>query len=249
MLLRIALIIAVVASLAALLISHTMVATKISSLNDELTTTKSDLDNTRNSERQAREEAAKAKSEVQKLSSELSDVKSELETVTAKAKEQETLARSKIEELNKLTSQYNEAQRTLARWQVLGVTPEQVEEIKTTLAQLKKEKEVLLGENSVLLKNNNKLRDELAKYIGTNTVVEMPGLKAKVVAVDPKWEFVVLDAGSLQGAREQGILLVSRNGKLVGKIKITSVETNRCIANILPEWKISEIKEGDIAFY
>jgi len=43
-----------------------------------------------------------------------------------------------------------------------------------------------------------------------------------------------------------GELLVSRDGKLVAKIVIRTVEKNRCIANIMPGWKLGEVFEGDM---
>jgi cell shape-determining protein MreC len=63
--------------------------------------------------------------------------------------------------------------------------------------------------------------------------------------VDPKWDFVVLNIGQDQGVLENGELLVSREGKLVAKIVVRSVEKNRCIANVVPGWKLGEVIEGD----
>jgi hypothetical protein len=70
-------------------------------------------------------------------------------------------------------------------------------------------------------------------------------LKGKVVVVDPKWDFVVLNIGSDLGAVEEGEMLVSREGKLVAKVIIRSIEKDRCIANIIPGWKLGELIEGD----
>ena len=63
--------------------------------------------------------------------------------------------------------------------------------------------------------------------------------------VDPKFDFVVLDIGEDQGVIPDGEMLVSREGKLVAKVVVRSVEKNRCIANILPGWKLGEVIEGD----
>ena len=71
-------------------------------------------------------------------------------------------------------------------------------------------------------------------------------IRGKVVAVDPKWSFVVLDVGADQGVKERGVLLVSRNSKLVAKVKVTSVQATRSVANIVPGWKIGELLEGDV---
>jgi len=76
--------------------------------------------------------------------------------------------------------------------------------------------------------------------------VKLPaGLVGTVVVTDPKWDFVVLNVGEDQGVLDHGELLVSRDGKLVAKIKITSVQKNQSIANVEPGSKLGEVLEGD----
>ena len=144
----------------------------------------------------------------------------------------------------------NSAQEELAGFKALDVKPEQIKKLVTDLGQTTKERDAFAGENEVLLRNNLKLQSDLKKYINPDEPVAMRvGLKGKVVAVDAKWSFVVLDVGTEQGALERGEMLVNRNGKLVAKIRITTVERNRCIANVLPEWSWSNILEGDQVIY
>jgi hypothetical protein len=65
------------------------------------------------------------------------------------------------------------------------------------------------------------------------------------MAVDPKWDFVVLNVGEDQGVLPDGELLVSRDGKLVAKVIVRSVQKDRSIANLVPGWQLGEIIEGD----
>ena len=44
-------------------------------------------------------------------------------------------------------------------------------------------------------------------------------------------------------------MLVSRDGKLVAKIRVTTVEPGRSVANVLPEWKQAEVMEGDVVLH
>jgi len=60
---------------------------------------------------------------------------------------------------------------------------------------------------------------------------------------------VVLDIGEKNGVVANGVMLVSRESRLVGKIKIMNVLPDRCIANILPGWKRGEVMEGDLVIY
>ena len=85
--------------------------------------------------------------------------------------------------------------------------------------------------------------------VGVEEPILPAGLKGKVLAVDSKWNFVVLDVGEKQGALKNGVLMISRNTKLVAKVKIASLEGERSIANIIPGWDLAEVREGDQALY
>jgi len=43
--------------------------------------------------------------------------------------------------------------------------------------------------------------------------------------------------------------MVDRKGKLIGKIRITSVQKDSCVASILPAWKRGQVMEGDQVIY
>ena len=67
-----------------------------------------------------------------------------------------------------------------------------------------------------------------------------------MIASDPKWHFIVLDAGENQGVLERGELLLSCHGKLVAKARVSRVQNDRSIANLLLGWELVEIMEGDL---
>ena len=101
-------------------------------------------------------------------------------------------------------------------------------------------------ENKVLLQKLKKTENELAIYTKKEYHVPLPpGLLGKVLVSDPKWNFVVLNVGEDQGVLQYGELLVNRNGKLVAKIRVSTVEKDRSVANILPGWQLGEVMEGD----
>jgi len=47
------------------------------------------------------------------------------------------------------------------------------------------------------------------------------------------------------GVLQNGELLVSRDGKLVAKVIVRSVQRDRSIANLVPGWKLGDVYEGD----
>ncbi|MBM3848208.1 MAG: hypothetical protein FJ405_18220 [Verrucomicrobia bacterium] len=96
-----------------------------------------------------------------------------------------------------------------------------------------------------------RLGRELDSLRGTNDVpvILKAGTKGKILVVDPKWDFVVLDIGLKDELLPNGILMVAREGKLIGKVKVSRVHQDRSIANIIPGWKLQDISEGDLVFY
>jgi hypothetical protein len=60
-------------------------------------------------------------------------------------------------------------------------------------------------------------------------------MAATVVAVNPDWGFVIVDAGEPEGITESTKLIVTRGVQTVGKISILAVNGGRTIANIIPE--------------
>ncbi|MBC8002215.1 MAG: hypothetical protein H7X97_06470, partial [Opitutaceae bacterium] len=198
-----------------------------------------------------KKELATTKVELGTTKADLAKTTGELKTKTTQFMEADTLAKSLTSQLEKAKGERDVAQQELSRWTLLGVTIEEVKKLQVDVRKFAEQRDAYFAETKILQKNNTKLQDELDKFFGKDRIVAMPGLKGKIVAVDPKFDFVVLDVGVEQGAKERGEMLINRNGELIGKIRITAVEANRSIANILPGWKRSDkdIMEGDQVFY
>jgi len=158
---------------------------------------------------------------------------------TSEITELQKRARRLSEELTRVRRERDEAQAELAMWTGLGITREQIKDFQAELAKL-------TANNSFLVRRNNELESRISWFIGPEKEVRMPAsLRGQVVAVDPKYSFVVLNIGEKQGIARDGKLLINRNGKLVGKLRVTTVDANSSIANILPDWKVAEVMEGD----
>ena len=126
-------------------------------------------------------------------------------------------------------------------------TQDQIKQKLNTYRDVNNQRGQFLAENGILLSQIEKLGVELARYTGAPVKVALPRtLQGKVTAVDAQFDFVVLDIGESQGAREHGELLVSRGEKLIGKLRILDVKKDHSIANILPDWKQGEIQTGDL---
>ncbi len=146
-----------------------------------------------------------------------------------------------------LEKSLSDASAKIEQWRQVGLQPDEVKAVIATLEKTKKERDAFIGENKILGDKIKGLDAKLDELLGKDVIPELPrGLTGRIVAVDPKYNFVVLDIGGEKGVKARGEMLVSRNGKLVGKVKIASVEPTRSIGNLLPEWQNGEIMEGDV---
>ena len=239
---RVALIFAILAAVGSLAVSFTVTQPKVVSLTEENSSLNTQLTDATNAKTEAEKKAKVATAAAEKTAAELASTKKDLDEASAKATQQQTRADKYFADLQKATADKNSAQEQLARWSALRIEPDQVIALQKDLKNVRETAAALADQEKILNRSIATLKSKLARYEDENIVVEMPGLKGKVVSVDPKWEFVVLDVGASQGAKEGGLLLVRRGDKLVGKVRIVSVDDNRSVANVLPAWK-----QGDVA--
>ena len=222
-------------------------------VREEITTLVSQRDDERGKKQQALSDLSKAKTELTKsqtalkqTTQEMADAKSEREKAVVTAAAQTKRADELSDKLAKTTQERDDSQNQLAAYKATGITPDQVGKLSRTLKEAQEAVEIVNEEKLVLQRALTRLQARLAKYEGPDPTIRLRAdLRGKILVVDPKWDFVVLNIGQDQGVLENGELLVSREGKLVAKIVVRSVEKNRCIANVVPGWKLGEVIEGD----
>lgn len=251
MVLRISLIVTIVACLISAYIGHFKVVPRINELQGSLSQTRQELMTIQQREAQARRQAQENKDLADQLQLQLDQTKEQLAEAKKLIDQQRKRADKAEEDLNQTRKELTDTLRELAAWKALGIS---LDTVRTRLAELGEARQMiaaLQNENRILLEKLSHLRNRLSIYEGTQEPkVELPeGLKGQVVAMDPKWEFVVINIGRKHGALPGGELLVSRDGKLVGKIRIIRVEEDQSVANILPDWKQTDVKIGDIVLY
>jgi hypothetical protein len=247
MLMRISLIIAIVVGLAAAVLSFTHVKTKLDGVVAERNDWHGKFDKTDAELTQTKGTLAKTEKDLTQTKETLATTQQERDGAVAKAEEQTRKATELSEKLTKTTSERDDARAELAAYVATGYKPEQVAALGKQVTDAQKALEASIEEKKILQLAHEKTVDELKWLKGEIKYVTMRSdLKGTVMVADPKWEFVVLNVGQVDGAKERGELLVSRDGKLVAKIVIREVQKNRCIANLLPGWKLTDVTEGDV---
>jgi len=249
-LIRIALIIAIVAGLAVGVLDFVVVKDKITTTIAARDDYHSKWDTETAAHRKFEKLAKDTQSALDRTNTLLVATMGERDAAVQKAEEQTRVATDLKENLDKTKKERDDAKDKLAAWDALGFP---VQEIKAKLATIKdvtEENEAIKAENKILVDVKHKLQEKIASLIDPEHDVPLPaGLKGKVLVADPRYDFVVLDIGDKQGVLEDGKLLVNRNGKLIAKVKVKSVQANRCIANVMPGWKLGDIMEGDQVLY
>jgi Tfp pilus assembly major pilin PilA len=246
MLIRISLIVAILAALAAGTVNIVLVKDKISTLVTDRDTQRDGKVKAEGERDKAKKDLNKAEKDLTQANQELTDAKAEDAKAVATAAAQQKRADDLSDKLAKTTSDRDDAQAKLAAFVATGIPVEQVGKLHQALKDAQEAVAVCNEEKIVLQRAVNSLKTRLARYEGEDPTIRLRAdLRGKILVVDPKWDFVVLNIGQEQGVLENGELLVSRDGKLVAKVIVRSVEKDRCIANVVPGWKLGEVIEGD----
>jgi hypothetical protein len=246
MLIRISLILAIIAALGAGALNFFVVKDKLTTLVADRDTQKSDKETAQKDLASTKKKLASTQNELSQTQQQLTDAQAAQKNAEDDAAKQTKLASDLSDQLAKTKQDRDDAKNSLAAYTATGITPDQVSKLSRDLKDAQEAIEAANAEKLVLSHKIASLSNELSRYIGPDSIVRLPaGLRGKIVSVDPKWDFVVLDIGDNQGILQDGELLVSRDGKLVAKVIVRTVEKNRSIANVVPGWKLGELFEGD----
>jgi len=246
MLTRICLGIALAAALAVGIVNIVVLKDKINALATDRNAQRSGKIQAQGERDKAKQAQAKAEKDLVQSQTELADAKTERDKAVATAAQQTKKADDLSDKLAKTSQERDQAQTKLAQWDAIGLSVDQVAKLNRALKDSQEALGIANEEKLVLIHTVARLTNELAKYVGNEYIVKLRAdLRGKILVVDPKWDFVVLNIGENQGVLPDGELLVSREGKLVAKVVVRTVEKNRCIANIIPGWKLGEVIEGD----
>ena len=246
MLIRISLIVAILAALAAGTLSVMQVRDKITTFMSQRDDYHTQRDTVQGELNTTNRILVVTQANLKQTQQDLADTKDQLATETKLAADETRKANDLSDKLAKTTQERDDAQGQLGAYKATLLTPDQVLHLNRDLKEAQGTIEAINEEKTVLERKNERLQARLDKYEGTNEFVILPAsLHGKILVVDPKWDFVVLNVGDDQGVKENGELLVSREGKLVAKVIVRTIEKDRCIANLVPGWKLGELIEGD----
>jgi len=247
MLIRISLFLAILLGLAVTGLNFSMVKEKITTLQTNLKTETESHQNYEVQYNQTRSDLEKTNAVLKATQETLKATEEEKTKALADAAAQTKRADKLNEDLTKTRKERDDAQAELAAYKATGLSAQQAANANKEIKRLQTTVASMDTENKILLQKLKKTENELAIYTNPEKPVELPAnLKGKVLVADPKWNFVVLNVGEDNGVLKYGELLVNRNGRLVAKVRVSNVEKDRSVANVVPGWQLGELMEGDL---
>jgi len=132
-----------------------------------------------------------------------------------------------------------------------GITQEKFAEVQAQLQDMTTQKDTAVKEaaekQAVIDSQSAKVKaddEKVAKYElierKRNLKEGLSGLRARILAVNAGWNFVVLDKGDRAGVTLDDPLIVVRGNEPVARLRVTSVEPSTSIADVLP----SSVRRG-----
>lgn len=199
---------------------------ELKSTQEKLAMTEADLAKTKTELADAKNEAEKAKADYAAINKSYEDLKAKFNGQTP---EQIAESIAKMETSNKeLTAKVAELEIKLTEKNIA------VEE----LTKQKKDNESKISEQ----------KTHLNRYIEN---IMQKGTRGEVLAVNAGWGFCVVSLGDKRGAAANKILIVTRGGQAIGRVKIINVETSQSVADIIPSsfTKGTYVQPGDQVIY
>jgi septal ring factor EnvC (AmiA/AmiB activator) len=228
-------------------------------------TAKSHLDAARNDANTAQAGLAPALAEVSKSKTEVKTLKDQL-TAAASAKDaadaEVTAAKAAAykvaadltaanDKLAAATAELATKSQTAGPAAAPTPDPEQEKKLKEVQSQLEEKKQI---ETTLTAKVNDltaqvKTFEDAAQM--REKAINKPGLAGKVLAVNPGWNFVVLNIGDKEGVALNSSLLIKRGDTMVAKVHVTTVAPTTSIADIVPGvgGKQFHVQPGDVVIY
>lgn len=247
MLLRISLIIAILAGIGTIVVTQMQARKQIETVITERETHIKE----ENKERAGRKKAETTLATTSNLLNQTKATLAKTEEELNNTKQQLAAAQSNLQkteaDLRGEVAKRKDAEANLEKFRQLGKTPEEIVQLQNDYKKSSDAIAALEDEKKILARSVLEWKNKYLALTGDETYApDLPsGTKGKIVAVDPKWNFVVLNIGKNKGMLERGILLVHRQSKFVGKIRIAEVMENRSVANVMPGTALDEIREGD----
>lgn len=230
--------------------------TEVDKLQTILRSTRVELNNTKTTlaKTKAELEATKKELDATKLqldekTAELAKTKTELDDTQKKLTDANVAVEENAKKIADLTEKLSKIPS--APGEDIGKKIEQMTadllKAQTELAEAKQVQETLTA----------KMKEKEESLVATQRTVDAykyqfvkNGLSGRILAFNPGWNFVVLSIGDKAGLKPGVNMVVTRGNSMIAKVKVTSVEPNTAIADVVPgTMRGGKVEAGDTVIY
>lgn len=144
-------------------------------------------------------------------------------------------------DLSKINKQIEELKSKLQDFGVSSVQEiqEKMESLEASNKKLQEDIDQIKSATEVASKRRAEQASELAsrqkEQAEYRAALAKNGEEYPVLSVDLQWGFVVIGAGQGSSIDPNTVLLVTREGRSIGKLKVTSLEKNQTVADIIKD--------------
>ena len=135
-----------------------------------------------------------------------------------------------------------------------GLKGKKPDDLFKEISELTEKAKALEGEKVLLNSKIEKSEGELKKLREAMDMTKPGGTKSmslsgRILAVNPTWNFVILDLGKNDQVVEGLTMVIYRGEKMIGKIKTVTVDAQTFVADVLPGTPATAIEVGDQVVY
>jgi len=214
-------------------------ATAINQAGEKWNTTNEDLVSHQGKLKASEENLTEQKAKNQELSLQADKLSKDLETT-----------KSDLESTNsklKVTAEQLQAYNDELKGRKPGELYKEINDLTEKVKATEGEQKMLAMAKDKAEADLKKLREqlELSKTGGSKSV----SFSGRILAVNPTWNFVIMDLGKKDQVVEGITMMIYRGEKLIGKIKTVTVDAQTTVADVLPGTPASAIEVGDQVVY
>ncbi len=139
-------------------------------------------------------------------------------------------------ELNKTLEEVNKILADLGGGVTLDSLPEKIQQIeddkKAKQAKQEELETLVAAAERLLEKNRAEMGRQVQRKVVRDSNIGRNSMESVITAVNQDWGFLVIGAGSNSGFTPQTSLIVQRDGRMIGRIRPSSIEPTQTIAEI-----------------
>jgi len=214
-------------------------ATAVGQVGEKWNTTNDDLVSSQGKLKATEETLTEQKAKNQELSLQADKLSKDLETTKSDLES----TNSKLKVTSEQLQAYNDELKGRKPGELYKEINDLTEKVKATDAEQK----LLAMAKDKAEADLKKLREqlELSKTGGSKSV----SFSGRILAVNPTWNFVIMDLGKNDQVVEGLTMMIYRGEKLIGKIKTVTVDAQTTVADVLPGTPANAIEVGDQVVY